>query len=424
MSACVGACCGTCFATTCANACRGRGDASERKEKDDATRDVEGGGGANGETSEGATRVNWRARYAMGFIAIAFATWVMRDAGGASKMGDAFGWTCADEAATGRRSCKHEVAVRVGLGNAFFFALMFICTFGVREDERASVRTRLNDSYWLAKTLAWVGLVCAAFAVPLDDYGGLVNANRFFASIFLLVQIIVLLGWVYDLNDKLMKRMEDESSSTSSSSSLAMLLASALVSYGGAFTLLGFMYKYWAPSSGCSRNIALITCMFIFCVIFTVISLHGRVNGGLFTSGCMTLYCFYALASALASEPKNYTCAPSTSGDLDSVLAVISFFFGLCALGVTVQSSSSTSAFAGDFNTEDPTSRYTVSFFHFVFFTASSYCAMLFVDWTNGKNPHGAGWESAWAKVSCAYFSAFLYTWALIAPLVLHNRDF
>ena len=217
MSACVGACCGTCFATTCANACRGRGDASERKEKDDATRDVEGGGGANGETSEGATRVNWRARYAMGFIAIAFATWVMRDAGGASKMGDAFGWTCADEAATGRRSCKHEVAVRVGLGNAFFFALMFICTFGIREDERASVRTRLNDSYWLAKTLAWVGLVCAAFAVPLDDYGGLVNANRFFASIFLLVQIIVLLGWVYDLNDKLMKRMEDESSSTSSS---------------------------------------------------------------------------------------------------------------------------------------------------------------------------------------------------------------
>lgn len=421
MSACVGACCGTCFATTCANACRGRGDASERK--DDATRDVEGGGGANA-TSEGATRVNWRARYAMGFIAIAFATWVMRDAGGASKMGDAFGWTCADEAATGRRSCKHEVAVRVGLGNAFFFALMFICTFGIREDERASVRTRLNDSYWLAKTLAWVGLVCAAFAVPLDDYGGLVNANRFFASIFLLVQIIVLLGWVYDLNDKLMKRMEDESSSTSSSSSLAMLLASALVSYGGAFTLLGFMYKYWAPSSGCSRNIALITCMFIFCVIFTVISLHGRVNGGLFTSGCMTLYCFYALASALASEPKNYTCAPSTSGDLDSVLAVISFFFGLCALGVTVQSSSSTSAFAGDFNTEDPTSRYTVSFFHFVFFTASSYCAMLFVDWTNGKNPHGAGWESAWAKVSCAYFSAFLYTWALIAPLVLHNRDF
>jgi hypothetical protein len=138
----------------------------------------------------------------------------------------------------------------------------------------------------------------------------------------------------------------------------------------------------------------------------------------------MTLYCFYALASALASEPKNYTCAPSTSGDLDSVLAVISFFFGLCALGVTVQSSSSTSAFAGDFNAEDPTSRYTVSFFHFVFFTASSYCAMLFVEWTNGKNPHGAGWESAWAKVSCAYFSAFLYTWALIAPLVLRNRDF
>jgi hypothetical protein len=167
--------------------------------------------------------------------------------------------------------------------------------------------------------------------------------------------------------------------------------------------------------------------MLVVCVIFSIVSLHAKVNGGFFTSGVMTFYCMYLIASALSSEPLGYKCSPtSTGGDLSSILSVIGFMFALCALGVTTLSASKHGAFTGEgANTpEDLSSRYAVSYFHFVFFTASSYCAMLFVDWTSGSTLQAAGWESVWVKVSCAFFSGALYLWALVAPIALPNRNF
>ena len=416
MSACLGACCGACAASAC-RGCFARGRTRERR---DGAKD---GDVERGDDDSGAPRdvgdASWRRKYAGAFVALAFATWALRDGRGASsRLGKAFGWACRDALAA--RSCAHETAVRVGLGNSLFFAFMLVVTFMVKESDRTSARVRFNEGFWLVKGVIWLGLLVAAFAVTLNDYSGLVNVDRFFAAVFLLIQLIVLLGWVYDLNDKLMSGMDE-----GGNRSFALLLTSSAATYAFAFTLVGFLYKLWAPSSECHRNIALITCMLIVCVIFSVISLHARVNGGLFTSGAMTFYCMYVLASALASEPNNYACTPaSKDGDLSSILSVIGFVFALFALGVTAHSASSKSAFAGEGaeGSEDPTSTFNVTFFHFVFFTASSYCAMTFTEWTNGRS--AAGWESAWAKVAAAYASAALYTWALLAPFVLRNREF
>ena len=414
MSACVGSCLGSCASAALCRAlsCRGDGRAV----------DAERGEAETVSERASAKPRSWRARYAAAFVLVGIATWILRDGGFADDIGRAFDWTCAnaDEA----RTCAHEASTRAMLGNALFFGLMLVTTPGARESDGGaggkSARARWNDGYWALKFALWVGLCVAALAMPLGNYGGLVNANRFFAAVFLLIQLIVLLGWVYDVNDRLMTRLEE-----SSRGSALLLLSSSAALYAAAFTLIGLLYKYWAPSKDCSRNIALITCMLVVCVIFTAVSLSGKVNGGLFTSGAMTFYAVYVLASALASEPTQYECAPSTKNeDLASVLSVIGFVFALCALGVTAHGASKTSAISGDASDEgdDPTSRLSVSYFHFVFFTASSYCAMLFVSWSGGASP--AGWESVWAKVCCAYASAALYLWALVAPLVLKNRDF
>jgi serine incorporator 1/3 len=420
MSARVGACCGRCVASSlCSCPCWGE---KRRRARKDGDEDVE----RASERGEPMTPRAWRGVYASAFVAAGVATWILRDAGGAREIGKAFDWKCADAGLT--RSCAHEAATRTMLGSSLFFALMLVLTLGTREVEIGenggkSARARWNESYWLVKAVLWVGLTVAALAMPIDDYEGLVNADRFFAAVFLLIQLIVLFGWVYDVNEKLMTGMEEGRSGY-----LAMLLSSSLALYGAAFTLIGFLYKYWAPSKECSRNIAMITCMLILCVIFSVISLNGKVNGGLFTSGAMTFYCVYILASALASEPANYECAPTTMNDsLSSALSIIGFVIALCALGYTAHNASKTSALAGErsgVDEDDPTSRFNVTYFHAVFFTASSYCAMLFVDWNDGSNVNGAGWESAWAKVACAFVSAALYTWALIAPKVLKNREF
>ena len=420
--ACVGSFLGSCCVSVSSRACCG----SCRRSK----HDVERGNGtdetnatARAADADARSMASWRGKYAVVFVVLAFLTWILRDAASPSDIGDAFGWGCAKTGAT--RSCGHELAVRMGLGNALFFGLMLILTAGAIESKRDSLRVRVNEGFWIVKIIVWVGACAGAWALPLDRYDSLVNFDRFFAASFLLIQLIVLLGWVYDLNDKLMSGIDDDEA-RGSSQSLYMLLGASTFSYGAAVTLLAFLYKLWAPSSDCSRNIAIITCMFIVCVLFSIVSLHARVNGGLFTSGAMTFYCMYLVASAMSSEPAGYECAPNTTdGDLQSILSFIGFMFGLCALGVTTLRASSHGAFVGEGEgPEDPSSRFGVSYFHFVFFTASSYCAMLFVDWTDGSSAQAAGWPSVWVKVTCGFFSGGLYLWALVAPLVLPNRDF
>ena len=128
MSACLGACCGACAASAC-RGCFARGRTRERR---DGAKD---GDVERGDDDSGAPRdvgdASWRRKYAGAFVALAFATWALRDGRGASsRLGKAFCWACRDALAA--RSCAHETAVRVGLGNSLFFALMLVVTFMVK----------------------------------------------------------------------------------------------------------------------------------------------------------------------------------------------------------------------------------------------------------------------------------------------------
>jgi hypothetical protein len=56
------------------------------------------------------------------------------------------------------------------------------------------------------------------------------------------------------------------------------------------------------------------------------------------------------------------------------------------------------------------------------------YVAMLLTGWGSadpqGKDTIDIGWGSVGAKIAAQWFTAALYLWSLIAPLVLPDRDF
>ena len=381
--------------------------------------------GARGARDAGRGARAWRGYYAGGFVIVAFVTWLLRDYTDTESWGDMFTKSMKECRETG--ACAHAIAMRAGLGNVLFFAVMLLMSINTRESDEMNIRVRINSGYWMLKSVFWVGLIFAAFAMPIDasDYDALVNVFRALAAVFLLIQAIVCLGWIYDLNDKLMEGMDETHANAAGSKSIWILALTSLVSYASALTLLAFMYKLWVPSSSCSRNNAIITCMLILCVAFTIISLHGKVNGGVFTSGVTMFYCLYLITSALNSEPRDYSCSPATSdGDLSSLLSFIGFMFALCALGKTAHSSASQSALQGDGDKDSTESPYSTTYFHFVFLTASAYCTMIFVEWSGAGVTQGAGWTSVWVKVTLAYASAALYLWALLAPFIFTNRDF
>ena len=70
---------------------------------------------------------------------------------------------------------------------------------------------------------------------------------------------------------------------------------------------------------------------------------------------------------------------------------------------------------------------YNYSFFHLVFALASMYIAMLMTGWGNVKQDQArvdVGWTSMWVKTGAEWTTALLYTWMLIAPALLPDRDF
>lgn len=71
---------------------------------------------------------------------------------------------------------------------------------------------------------------------------------------------------------------------------------------------------------------------------------------------------------------------------------------------------------------------YSYSFFHFIFALASMYLAMLMTGWgthdAEDAEEVGVGWASVWVKMVSLWVTAVLYTWSLVAPALLPDREF
>lgn len=89
-----------------------------------------------------------------------------------------------------------------------------------------------------------------------------------------------------------------------------VLIIGTFVSYCGALTIIGAVYKFWAPHPSCGLNIFFITFTLVLALIFTLISVSPwrLETAGLLTSGVVFLYCAWVLWSALSSEPSSARC--------------------------------------------------------------------------------------------------------------------
>ena len=252
---------------------------------------------------------------------------------------------------------------------------------------------------------------------------------RGLAGVFWVVQIVILLDFVFGVNEWLLDREWG-----------AALIAGSALLYGGGLAALGVLYHFWAPHARCSLNIFIITWTLILGLFYSGLSVAPwrPQYAGLLTSAAVFAYTAYMAWAALSSEPDGAACAPGgTSGGLG--LKVAAFAMTMLALLYTTLSSSteartfSTAAgdgeapAGGDADAELP---YRPDFFHFVFCAASAYAAMVFVSWDLASVTPGQqlvvdrGWASFWVKVCAQWLCALLYAWILAAPAVLTDREF
>jgi hypothetical protein len=70
---------------------------------------------------------------------------------------------------------------------------------------------------------------------------------------------------------------------------------------------------------------------------------------------------------------------------------------------------------------------YNYAQFYWVFALASMYVAMLMTGWGSGaveKDLIDVGWTSVWVKTVSQWACAGVYSWTLLAPLLLPDRSF
>jgi hypothetical protein len=366
--------------------------------------------------------------------------------------------------------CAYEAAVRVALTNVLFFSCMLLLTFKAdvpeeediltagenKEDEERrqtnrqsrrdrfenlSLRYRVHVAYWPFKLLLWLSFLCISFWwVPSESVDVAFEVFRFGAGLFLLVQMIVIIATVYEINEYLVEMAEDGRAGAMA------LVVGTIVAFALAVATFTVSFSRY-DCDGDKTTIAANSMAIVFVIICCGFSLMEDIRGGLFTSAIVALYVAYLMASA--SMERSKTCKSladnaTMQGTDEEIIEIVGFIVQLAVVALSAfKAASGHKRFQGiahitDEDDDHGSAAYT--FFHGVFLVASMHAACLLVGWVkvtqeedSSSNADGTTTtttisstttESFWIKATCAYFTAFLYLWSLIAPKVLPDREF
>ena len=342
-------------------------------------------------------------------------TWILRD-----YADDALEWvpemdSCKDENDSGRNACFGKGAVlRISFALFVFHishALVLIqCQYNV--DPRTILHTGCIGIKWFV----WMGLVILAFFIPDDFYKNYGEFARVLSGLFLVFQALVIINLVYIMNESMVDREE----------CMFPLIGGASLTFSLSIIFIIVAYVFYAPSGSCSLNVFWITWTLILAIVVTLISISKwRIeSAGLFTSGIVVTYCSFLLLSALNSKRADDCVAHGGVGS--DWIQIVSF---ILALGAVLLSTLSvgTADVTGNDSAEEPLP-YRPDYFHLIFALGALYIAMLFTNWSledvAGDLEIDKGTRSAWIKIGSQWLIFVLYSWTMLAPKILVNREF
>jgi len=357
--------------------------------------------------------------YLLMFVVTTIVSWVLRDYGenaleGLSSMDHCMGnTTCLGK----------EAVLRISCGSAIFYCTLCVFSLGVREVD--DPREIVNSGLWLFKVPLWLGLLAGFLFVPGDFSEVYFQIARVGGAIYLVMQAVILLDFVYDWNELWLQRP----------SLSAALVALTVLLNAASLTGLGFMYYYFAPSSSCSLNIFFITFTLVLAIGYTVLSVTPwRVeSAGLFTSSAIFAYSVYLTWSAIMSQPPGDSCNTLQRQEGETGwTTIVGFVITMLSVVVTtVRAGERSKTFAisvDESSDSDQDLPYRPDFFHLIFMLASMMVAMILTGWsetwTNQQFVVDESWVSTWMKISILWLIDILYIWSMIAHHILREREF
>ena len=185
-----------------------------------------------------------------------------------------------------------------------FFVVQAVATY---------VQASLNKEAWPAKYAIYLILVgVTVFFNNAPWFSGVfLWIARFGATLFLILQQVILIDIAYDWNEDWIDRadQQDRLSYGSGSTWLHAIVCTCAIFYILALTGIGLLYHFFA---GCPENTWVITLTLIGVVAFSVVQLSGT-DGSLLTSSVMSVYVVY-LAYSMVSKNPDGQCNPQLGG--------------------------------------------------------------------------------------------------------------
>ncbi|CAG2058586.1 unnamed protein product [Timema podura] len=362
-----------------------------------------------------------------------------------------------------------------------FFFLMALIMVGVKSsrDPRGGIQngSDMYTRFWAIKYLLVIGGIIGAFFIPEGSFG---PTWMYFGMIggflFILIQLILIVDFAHSWAERWVSNYEE----SESKGWYAALLLCSLLNYALAITGIVLLYVYFTLPNDCALNKFFISFNLILCAIVSVVSIlpsvqEGQPRSGLLQSSVVTLYVVYLTWSSVSNQPDK-ECNPGFLGivgkadvkgqnavafDSESIIGLVIWM--CCVLYSSLRSASSAhkitmsdhvlvkdngaavatqsvicpenGSSAGDggedgrkvWDNEDESVAYSWSFFHIMFGLATLYVMMTLTNWyspNSSLETLNANSASVWVKIISSWMCVALYTWTLVAPILLPDREF
>ncbi|KAJ2830368.1 Membrane protein tms1 [Coemansia furcata] len=269
--------------------------------------------------------------------------------------------------------CYGTLAVhRMCFSLSLWHVILGALTMGVVDSRHP--RAKLQNGFWLPKFVAWILLAALSFAIPngfFEFYSKYVAMAG--AAVFLLIQLVLLVDFAYNLAEGCIERWEDTEQPF-----WRNLLISGTVAVYCAYAGMTIIDYVFFAADGCGRNQFFITLNMLACIAVSAVAVHPRVQeanlkSGLAQAGMVSAYATYLVTSALAGSPPGKpengepVCNPWASmAGARATMAVVGAFFTIGAIcysttnaavkgNMLIRSNSEYEALAGD----EPSGRMT-----------------------------------------------------------------
>ncbi|KAG1690919.1 hypothetical protein DVH05_027378 [Phytophthora capsici] len=308
----------------------------------------------------------------------------------------------------------------------------------------------------------YFGLLVASFFIPNDFFEGYVDIARVSSTLFIILQIVIILDSTYSLRDYILDKMDEEGDDDARQALLGssfdpqgngsktfwegVYLTLVVVCIVLSIVGLALMYMHYTTSK---LNVLFISITLVTAIALTALSVVTWVNAGLLPATVVSLYlvflCYQTVRSTSSTDEKQEPSAVV----LNSLVAAFAITWTSWRTSAT-----STIFFGGstdlkqsqdDAEEEDEelasiglTSSHLATEaqrrvemvpeyqFHVLMILASFYMAMVLTNWGSfdGSSSTTDAVVTMWVKAISQWVASGLFLWTLVAPGLFPGREF